>query len=326
MSQSLKIEHIDIAKEVLTIEAQALLNTAEQLGENFSLSVECLLGCQGRVILMGLGKSGLIARKIAATFASTGTPAFFVHATEAAHGDLGMITAEDVIIVLSNSGETAEILSILPAVRRKGAKLIALTGQANSSLSRASDIVLDGSTQKEACPLNLAPTASTTVALALGDALAVAILKARGFSENDFALSHPGGSLGKRLLTLVSDIMRTDKDIPRVYSDQLVGEAVLEITRKRLGMTTVINDKNKLLGVFTDGDLRRLIENNIDFRTLKVSTVMTSSPKTITANRLATEAVRLMETSRIGQLAVIDKEGYVVGALNMHDLFSAQVL
>ncbi len=326
MTHTTPLQHLSIAREVLSIEAAALQNTADKLGADFEAAVEAILGCKGRVILMGLGKSGLIARKIAATLASTGTPGFFVHAAEAAHGDLGMITEADVVIALSNSGETGEVLAILPAMRRKGAKLIALTGNLQSSLALASDIVLDGSISKEACPMNLAPTASTTVALALGDALAVAALEARGFSKEDFALSHPGGSLGRRLLTHVSDVMRTGEEIPKVSADVSVSQAVLEITRKRLGMTTVVNADNQLLGIFTDGDLRRMIETGADWRGLKVTDVMTKSPKTIAAHKLAAEAVRIMESTHISQLAVVDEKGVVVGALNMHDLFDAKVV
>jgi arabinose-5-phosphate isomerase len=237
-----------------------------------------------------------------------------------------MITNKDVVIALSNSGETGEVLAILPAMRRKGAKLIALTGNLQSSLARDADIVLDGSIEKEACPMNLAPTASTTVALVLGDALAVAALEARGFSKEDFALSHPGGSLGRRLLTHVHDVMRSGDEVPRVGPDQSVSEAVLEITRKRLGMTTVVDSEGRLLGIFTDGDLRRMIESGSDWRTLKVAQVMTRAPKTIASHRLAAEAVHIMESTHINQLAVVDADQLVVGALNMHDLFAAKVV
>jgi len=326
MSDSTEHPHLTIAREVLGIEARALDSASARLGPAFEAAVETLLACNGRVILMGLGKSGLIARKIAATLASTGTPAFFVHAAEAAHGDLGMITDEDVVIALSNSGETGEVISILPAMRRKGARLIALTGKLDSTLARDADIVLDGSIEKEACPMNLAPTASTTVALALGDALAVALLEARGFSKDDFALSHPGGSLGRRLLTHVSDVMRQGDEVPRIAPDCSVGDAVLEITRKRLGMTTVIDADGKLMGIFTDGDLRRMIESGQDWRHLKVADVMTRKPRTIAAHRLAAEAVHIMESAHINQLAVVDANHKVVGALNMHDLFAAKVV
>lgn len=326
MSESSLHNHLQIARDVLQIEARAIDSASARLGAAFEAAVEALLACRGRVILMGLGKSGLIARKIAATLASTGTPAFFVHAAEAAHGDLGMITDEDVVIALSNSGETGEVISILPAMRRKGARLIALTGKLDSTLARDADIVLDGSIEKEACPMNLAPTASTTVALALGDALAVALLEARGFSRDDFALSHPGGSLGRRLLTHVSDVMRQGDEVPRTPPDASVGDAVLEITRKRLGMTTIIDTEGRLLGIFTDGDLRRMIESGQDWRQLKVAEVMTRKPRTIAAHRLAAEAVRIMEAAHINQLAVVDHDNRVVGALNMHDLFAAKVV
>lgn len=326
MSDSTGISHLQIAREVLGIEARAIDAASARLGPAFEAAVQALLECKGRVILMGLGKSGLIARKIAATLASTGTPAFFVHAAEAAHGDLGMITDQDVVIALSNSGETGEVISILPAMRRKGARLIALTGKLDSTLARDADIVLDGSIEKEACPMNLAPTASTTVALALGDAMAVALLEARDFSRDDFALSHPGGSLGRRLLTHVSDVMRQGDEVPRISPDHSVGDAVLEITRKRLGMTTVTDPDGRLLGIFTDGDLRRMIESGQDWRNLKVSDVMSRKPRTIAAHRLAAEAVHIMESAHINQLAVIDSDNKVVGALNMHDLFAAKVV
>lgn len=326
MSDTPLNSHLQIARDVLDIESRAIERTSARLGAAFEQAVDTLLACRGRVILMGLGKSGLIARKIAATLASTGTPAFFVHAAEAAHGDLGMITDDDVVIALSNSGETGEVISILPAMRRKGARLIALTGKLDSTLAKDADIVLDGSIEKEACPMNLAPTASTTVALALGDALAVALLEARGFSRDDFALSHPGGSLGRRLLTHVSDVMRQGDEVPRSKPDDSVGDAVLEITRKRLGMTTITDTDGKLLGIFTDGDLRRMIESGQDWRNLKVSDVMTRKPRTIAAHRLAAEAVRIMESAHINQLAVVDSDNRVVGALNMHDLFAAKVV
>ena len=257
--------YLALAQETLNIEAQAVSALSGKLGNDFADAVDAILNCTGRVILIGVGKSGLIAKKIAATFASTGTPSFFIHATEASHGDLGMITQQDVAIALSNSGNTEELVEVLPAIKRRGAKIIAMTGKLNSALAKQADLVLDASVEKEACPLNLAPTASTTAALALGDALAVVTLKARGFSEQDFALSHPGGSLGRKLLTHVRDVMRSGDRIPAVPETASLSEAILEITRKGLGMTAIVDSKYKLLGIFTDGDLRRLIEQKNRF-------------------------------------------------------------
>lgn len=325
-SQEPNANYLVMAREALNIEATAIAALVEKLGDSFGQSVDAILACQGRVILIGVGKSGLIARKLAATFASTGTPAFFIHATEASHGDLGMITESDVVIALSNSGNTEELIEVLPAIKRRGALIIAMTGKMDSSLARQSNLVLDASVEKEACPLNLAPTASTTAALALGDALAVVVLKARGFSEEDFALSHPGGSLGRRLLTHVRDVMRSGDRIPRVQPSTTLSNAILEITRKGLGMTAIVDDSDKLLGVFTDGDLRRLIEQEQDLRGLKVADVMTASPKSIAPDRLAVEAVNMMEVAHISQVVVTDDQGKVVGALNFHDLFEAKVV
>ena len=315
-----------MAREALAIEAQAVSALADRLNDQFSQAAQAILDCKGRVILIGVGKSGLIAKKIAATFASTGTPSFFVHATEASHGDLGMITHEDVVIALSNSGSTEELVAVLPAIARRGAKIVAMTGKLESALARQADLVLDCGVEKEACPLNLAPTASTTAALALGDALAVVVLKARGFSEEDFALSHPGGSLGRKLLTHVSDVMRKGDRIPMVPPSASISNAILEITKKGLGMTAVVSPDQKLLGIFTDGDLRRLIEQGLDLRGLMVSEVMNSAPKCISADKLAVEAVRMMEVSHISQVVVTDEQGHIVGALNFHDLFEAKVV
>ncbi|KYP12507.1 MAG: arabinose-5-phosphate isomerase [Limnobacter sp. CACIAM 66H1] len=321
-----KHDFLAMAREALAIEAQAVSALAERLNQQFSQATTAILNCKGRVILIGVGKSGLIAKKIAATFASTGTPSFFVHATEASHGDLGMITQEDVVIALSNSGNTEELVAVLPAIARRGAKIVAMTGKLDSALARQADLVLDCGVEKEACPLNLAPTASTTAALALGDALAVVVLKARGFSEEDFALSHPGGSLGRKLLTHVSDVMRKGDRIPTVSPSASISSAILEITKKGLGMTAVVGANNKLLGVFTDGDLRRLIEQGLDLRGLLVSEVMNSAPKCISPDKLAVEAVRMMEVSHISQVVVTDEQGHIVGALNFHDLFEAKVV
>jgi arabinose-5-phosphate isomerase len=321
-----KHDFLAMAREALAIEAQAVSALSERLNDQFSQATTAILNCKGRVILIGVGKSGLIAKKIAATFASTGTPSFFVHATEASHGDLGMITQEDVVIALSNSGNTEELVAVLPAIARRGAKIVAMTGKPDSALARQADLVLDCGVEKEACPLNLAPTASTTAALALGDALAVVVLKARGFSEEDFALSHPGGSLGRKLLTHVSDVMRKGERIPAVSPSASISNAILEITKKGLGMTAVVDPSNKLLGVFTDGDLRRLIEQGLDLRGLLVSEVMNSAPKCISPDKLAVEAVRMMEVSHISQVVVTDEQGHIVGALNFHDLFEAKVV
>ena len=319
-------DFLAMAREALAIEAQAVSALADRLNDQFSQAAQAILDCKGRVILIGVGKSGLIAKKIAATFASTGTPSFFVHATEASHGDLGMITHEDVVIALSNSGSTEELVAVLPAIARRGAKIVAMTGKLESALARQADLVLDCGVEKEACPLNLAPTASTTAALALGDALAVVVLKARGFSEEDFALSHPGGSLGRKLLTHVSDVMRKGDRIPMVPPSASISNAILEITKKGLGMTAVVSPDQKLLGIFTDGDLRRLIEQGLDLRGLMVSEVMNSAPKCISADKLAVEAVRMMEVSHISQVVVTDADNYIVGALNFHDLFEAKVV
>jgi arabinose-5-phosphate isomerase len=319
-------DFLAMAREALAIEAQAVSALSDKLNDQFSEAANAILNCKGRVILIGVGKSGLIAKKIAATFASTGTPSFFVHATEASHGDLGMITPEDVVIALSNSGNTEELIAVLPAITRRGAKIVAMTGKLDSALARQANLVLDCGVEKEACPLNLAPTASTTAALALGDALAVVVLKARGFSEEDFALSHPGGSLGRKLLTHVSDVMRKGERIPTVAPSASISSAILEITRKGLGMTAVADPDNKLLGIFTDGDLRRLIEQGLDLRGLLVSEVMNAAPKCIAPDKLAVEAVRMMEVCHISQVVVTDKEGYIVGALNFHDLFEAKVV
>jgi arabinose-5-phosphate isomerase len=273
----------------------------------------------------GIGKSGHIARKVAATFASTGTASFFVHPAEASHGDLGMISADDVVVAFSNSGETSELLAILPTVKRLGAGLIAVTGNPASTLGRLADVSLDTSVAKEACPLNLAPTASTTSQLAMGDALAVALLHAKGIGPNDFARSHPGGALGRQLLTRVRDVMRCGDQIPAVNVGATLAEAVLEVSRKRMGMTAVVDDANRIVGVFTDGDLRRTLERIENFRATRIATVMTTAPRTIGAEALATEAVHMMESSGISQLLVSD-DGVLVGALNMHDLFRSKVV
>ncbi|MBR8499269.1 arabinose 5-phosphate isomerase KdsD [Burkholderia cenocepacia] len=314
------------ARDVLDIEADAVRALRDQLDGGFVQAVALLLGCRGRVVVSGIGKSGHIARKIAATLASTGTPAFFVHPAEASHGDLGMVTSDDVFIGISYSGESEELVAILPLVKRIGAKLIAITGRAGSSLGTLADVNLNAAVSKEACPLNLAPTASTTAALALGDALAVAVLDARGFGSEDFARSHPGGALGRRLLTYVRDVMRSGDDVPSVGLNATLSDALFQITAKRLGMTAVVDADGKVAGIFTDGDLRRVLARDGDFRTLPITEVMTRDPRTIAPDHLAVEAVELMERHRINQMLVVDADGALIGALNMHDLFSKKVI
>ena len=315
-----------LARRVIETEAAAVAALSARLDERFVQAVRLILDCRGRVVVSGMGKSGHIGRKIAATMASTGTPAFFVHPAEALHGDLGMITREDVLVALSHSGETEELLRILPAVRRQGARLIAITGRTMSSLAREADAVLDAGVAEEACPLGLAPTASTTAALAFGDALAVALLDARGFGPEDFARSHPGGRLGLRLLTHVSDVMRSGEAIPRVPPQAPLAEVILEVSRKGMGFAIVTGPDGELQGVFTDGDLRRLFDRAADFRQLAVADVMSRAPRSIGPQALAVEAVELMERHRVSQLPVTDDRGRVVGALNMHDLFAAGVV
>ncbi|OXI86028.1 arabinose-5-phosphate isomerase [Burkholderia sp. AU33423] len=315
-----------LARDVLDIEADAVRALRDQLDGGFVQAVALLLGCRGRVVVSGIGKSGHIARKIAATLASTGTPAFFVHPAEASHGDLGMVTSDDVFIGISYSGESEELVAILPLVKRIGAKLIAITGRAGSSLGTLADVNLNAAVSKEACPMNLAPTASTTAALALGDALAVAVLDARGFGSEDFARSHPGGALGRRLLTYVRDVMRSGDDVPSVGLDATLSDALFQITAKRLGMTAVVDADGKVAGIFTDGDLRRVLARDGDFRTLPITDVMTRDPRTVAPDHLAVEAVELMERHRINQMLVVDADGVLIGALNMHDLFSKKVI
>ena len=317
---------LDLAREVLSIEAAAVHALVQRIDHTFLSALDIILSCEGRVIVSGMGKSGHIARKIAATLSSTGTPAYFVHPAEASHGDLGMITSDDVFIALSYSGESEELLTIVPVIKRQGAKLISLTGNAKSSLAQAADAHLNGAVDKEACPMGLAPTASTTAALALGDALAVALLDAKGFGPEDFARSHPGGNLGRRLLTHVRDIMHTDAEIPAVRDHALLSEAVLEITRKRLGMTAIVDDTQHVLGIYTDGDLRRTLEKRLDFATTQVNEVMSRNPRCIGPDALAAEAVQIMEQYNITQILVIDSANKLVGALNMHDLLRAKVI
>jgi len=314
------------ARRTLKIEQQAIAALAERLDDHFDHACELLLACQGRVVVTGMGKSGHIAGKIAATLASTGTPAFFVHPGEAGHGDLGMVTPGDVVLALSNSGETAEVTALLPLLKRLGTPLISMTGRPGSTLARHADAPLNAGVAREACPLDLAPTASTTAALALGDALAVALLETRGFTAEDFARSHPGGSLGKRLLLRVGDLMHEGERLPIVPLGSSLRDALLEITRQGLGFTCVVDERNLLIGVYTDGDLRRTLDQHHDLSSLKVDDVMTRPGKRTTPDVLAAEAVRLMEDNRITALAVVNAEGQPVGALHMHDLLRSGVI
>jgi arabinose-5-phosphate isomerase len=316
-----------LARRVLDTEARAITSLADRLSDPFVAAIELMLGCRGRVVVSGIGKSGHVARKLAATLASTGTPAFFVHPAEAGHGDLGMIAAGDVVVMLSNSGETDELLLLTPHLKRQGAALIALTGNEKSTLARAADVHLDASVDAEACPLGLAPTASTTAALALGDALALAILDARGFSVDDFARSHPGGALGRRLLTRVADVMRTGDAMPRVPASATLAEAIVEMTGKGLGMTAVVDANGRVAGVFTDGDLRRSLARVDDAKRATIAELMTAHPRTITPERLAADCIVLMETPpKITSLLVVDDAGTLIGAVQMHDLFRARVV
>ncbi|KRB92714.1 KpsF/GutQ family sugar-phosphate isomerase [Noviherbaspirillum sp. Root189] len=321
---------LELAQETLQIEADALLalkaRLSEDGGDSFITAVSLLLQCTGRVVVSGIGKSGHIARKIAATLASTGTPALFVHAAEALHGDLGMITDNDVVIAISYSGEAAEFIAIIPIIKRMGAKLIAITGNPDSRLAQLADVHMNAHVDKEACPLNLAPTTSTTATLALGDALAVALLDARGFREEDFARSHPGGALGRRLLTYVRDVMRSGDAVPSVPANIPLTAALLEITRKGMAMTAIVDEQQRAIGIFTDGDLRRLIEAGQDLGKLTMADVMHANPRTVNPNQLAVEAVEVMESFRINQLLVADDAGKLVGALHIHDLTRAKVI
>lgn len=319
-----------LARETLQIEADAILGLQQRLandpGASFVRAAAMMLDCRGRVVVSGIGKSGHIARKIASTFASTGTPALFVHPAEAAHGDLGMVTEQDVFVAISYSGEADELMSIVPLVKRLGAKLIALTGSDTSSLAQLADVHLNIGVAKEACPLNLAPTASTTATLALGDALAVTLLDARGFGAHDFARSHPGGALGRRLLTHVRDIMRSGDAVPAVHPEVSLSAALLEITKKGMAMTAIVDGEYHAVGVFTDGDLRRLIERTQDFTRLSIADVMHPHPRTVGPDQLAVDAVQIMESFRINQLLVVDATGTLVGALHIHDLTRAKVI
>jgi arabinose-5-phosphate isomerase len=320
------VQALAAGRRVLEIEAQAVHDLADRLDEAFVRAAEMVFACKGRIVVSGMGKSGHIARKIASTLASTGTPAFFVHPAEASHGDLGMMTREDVLIALSNSGENSELLMIVPLVKRMGGKLISMTGNPLSSLARQADLHLDTRVAEEACSLGLAPTASTTAALAMGDALAVTLLEARGFRKEDFARSHPGGSLGRRLLTHVRDVMRTGEAVPSVSHDATLSEAVIEVSRKGMGMTAVTRDAKRVVGIFTDGDLRRMLESGVDLRGLGIAKLMKANPRCVGPDQLAAEAADLMEQFKISQLLVVDANQDLVGALNMHDLMRAKVI
>jgi len=317
---------IQLARETLDIEAAALILLKSRLDHRFATAVQMMLQVKGRVVVTGMGKSGHIGSKIAATLASTGTPAMFVHPGEASHGDLGMIKTVDVVLAISNSGESDELVSILPVLKRQGVPLIAITGGMNSTLAKHAHVTLDSSVDKEACPLNLAPTASTTAQLALGDALAVALLDARGFKAEDFARSHPGGALGRRLLTHVSDVMRKDPNIPSVFLDSSFSDLMREMSRKGLGASAIVDHQHRIAGVFTDGDLRRLIEKGIDPRALLAKEVMHPAPRTVNQDALAVEAAELMEKFKITSVLVVNDEGTLCGALNSNDLMRAKVI
>ncbi|MEH6443901.1 MAG: KpsF/GutQ family sugar-phosphate isomerase [Oceanospirillaceae bacterium] len=317
---------LNSARRTISLEAQAVSNLLELLDENFELSCQAMLACKGRVIVSGMGKSGHIGKKIAATLASTGTPAFFVHPAEASHGDMGMITENDVVIALSNSGEAAELKSILPLIKRMGIPLISITSYEQSTLATMADFNLNTGVQTEACPLNLAPTSSTTAQMAMGDALALAILEAKGFNAEDFAFSHPGGSLGRKLLLKVADIMHCGESIPKVDSNTLLTQALLEVTDKRLGMTTIVDKAGVLKGIFTDGDLRRALDSDIDLKTTTIDSLMNTKVTLVDANTLAAEALLVMQNNGIGQLVITDQHNKPIGALNMQDMLKAGVL
>ena len=317
---------IRLAREVLETEASAITALIERLDGSFTDACRLMLACRGRVVVTGMGKSGHVANKIAATLASTGTPAFFVHPGEASHGDLGMITGDDLVLALSNSGETSELVTILPLIKRLGVKLIAFTGKPDSTLAKLADVHLDVSVAREACPLNLAPTASTTAALAMGDALAVALLEARGFTQDDFARSHPGGSLGRRLLLRVEDIMHKGESIPQVPEGTTLSKALMEMTRKGLGMTAIVDAKGHVAGIFTDGDLRRALDKRVDVHKALIDEVMTRNCTTASPEMLAGEALHIMESRKFNGLLVVGKGRELLGALNMHDLLRAGIV
>jgi arabinose-5-phosphate isomerase len=316
----------ELALAVIQVENRAIAALTEQINDDFVAACKLMFNCTGRVVVTGMGKSGHIAGKIAATLASTGTPAFFVHPGEASHGDLGMITRQDVVLALSNSGETGEVLTILPIIKRLGVPLIAMTGNPASTMAKFATVHIHVGVEQEACPLGLAPTSSTTAALVMGDALAVSLLEARGFTRDDFALSHPGGSLGKRLLLMVSDIMHAGNKVPAVPETALISEALLEMTEKKLGMTAVVDADNRVVGIFTDGDLRRMLGRNLDIHRTAITEVMTPHCTVISADMLAAEAMRIMEQKKINALIVVDEHRRAVGALNMHDLIHAGIV
>jgi arabinose-5-phosphate isomerase len=316
----------ELGRTVIEIEAKMISNLTSRIDLNFAKACQYLHNCEGRIVVMGVGKSGHIAKKIAATFASTGSPAFFIHPSEAKHGDIGMITKKDIVLALSNSGESEEIISILPFIKRLDIPLIALTGKSHSTLAKAATINVDVSVEKEACPLGLAPTSSTTAALVMGDALAMALLDKRGFTEKDFALSHPGGTLGRRLLLRVDEIMHQHQEVPIVSHEASLKEALVEMTHKKLGMTTVINGSGELMGVFTDGDVRRALDKNADVQSTKIYQIMSKNPKTISQEILAAEALNIMETYKITSLVVTDAKNQPVGIIHIHDILRAGVI
>ena len=331
MIDKVREKYIQLAKDTLDIENKGIHQLYEKFSESsfqksFTDAIELLLHCKGRIVVSGIGKSGHIGNKIAATFASTGSPAFFVHPAEASHGDLGMVQKDDVFLAISYSGETAELLRIVPLIKRMGAKLIAMTGNPKSKLAELSDAHLDVSIEKEACPLNLAPTTSTTVSLVMGDALAVVLLDTKNFSADDFARSHPGGSLGQRLLTHVRDVMRVGEDVHRTNINAPLKEALIEISKKRLGMTVIVNETNQVLGIFTDGDLRRLLEKTLDLESVQLKDVITRNPKTTSKNILVAQAVEMMERFRINHLVIATEDGQLEGALNLHDLLTSKII
>ncbi len=319
-------DYIASARRTIGLERDAVDSLLQRLDKHFETACDTLLACTGRIVVTGMGKSGHIGRKLAATLASTGTPAFFVHPGEASHGDMGMITPSDVVIALSNSGNTAEVVTLLPLIKRMGVPLITITGNPGSTMALAAVANLDTAVEQEACPLNLAPTSSTTTALVMGDALAISLLEARGFSAEDFAFSHPGGSLGRRLLLLVDDIMHSGDTMPLVDQQTSLRDALLEMTRKGLGLTGVIDEQQQLVGIFTDGDLRRTLDQSIDFNAMRIADVMTAHCKTARSGMLAAEVLKIMEDAKINGLFVVDAEGLPVGALNMHDLLRAGVV
>jgi arabinose-5-phosphate isomerase len=321
-----EFDYIASAQRTLNIEAEAVTTLKDRLDQDFITACELLINCKGRVVVTGMGKSGHIGKKMAATLASTGTPSFFVHPGEASHGDLGMITPNDVVIAISNSGNTSEVVTILPLIKRMQAPMISITGNPASTMAKAAVVNLDISVKEEACPLGLAPTASTTATLAMGDALAVALLEAKGFTAEDFAFSHPGGALGRRLLLKVEDLMHKGEEIPTVLPDTLIKDALLEVTRKKLGMTAVVNEVQELIGVFTDGDLRRVLDNETDLHSSSIKEVMTAPGVHCQSGILAAEALNIMETKSINGLFVTNKSNKVVGALNMHDLLKAGIM